>query len=192
MTTRSTLISVRQAAVLLLTSLLLVGCSDSDPVSSPATQKSATEVAMSTAASTGASAPDNALPTLSSPEQNRQTEQRTAELQLELTRARTQRIHLLQKREEINARIATHQEEGMQLLASLKTQQQTSTGDDPAFEAAARSKLETALAHDTELARELELTEQELSDIEARVATLTVDLDTVRHNRTAKSDSVER
>jgi chromosome segregation ATPase len=178
--------------MLLLISLLLCGCNDNDSASSPATQKNVTETAANTAASRSTSSSERAEPRLSPAQQNRQTEQRIGELQQELTRARTQRIHLLQKREEINARIAAHQEEGMQLLESLKAKQRTGNTDHAAFEAAARSQLETALAHDTELTHALELAEQELSEVEASLATLTVDLDAARHVQSANGELLAR
>jgi chromosome segregation ATPase len=189
MGSRLRLVTVKQSAFFLLTSLLAAGCHDAGPNLAPATQKS---TAQAPAQNPVAASSNGIEPILSPAEQHRQAEQRVMELEKELTKARAQQMHLVQKREEISARIAAHQEEGMQLLTSLKAQKGTSSGNDEAYAAAARSQLETALAQDTELNRELELAENELSDLDAKIGTLTADLAAVRNVQTAKSDSVAR
>jgi chromosome segregation ATPase len=189
MGTRLTLVTVRRSAFFLLTSLLLVGCNGVDPGSSSATQKNASQGRAEKVASAGSALADRAGPTPSPAEQNRQAEQRVAQLEQELTGARAQRTRLLQRQAEINARIAAHQEEGMQLLASLKAQHGAPSGTGDAFETTARSKLETALAQDTELTDELQSADKELSDVEARLATLTAEINAVRNAHTAKSDA---
>jgi chromosome segregation ATPase len=188
MGSRLRLVTVKQSAFFLLTSLLAAGCHDAGPELAPATQKSAAQ-----APAQNSVASSNRIEPIPSPaEQHRQTEQRVMELEKELTKARAQQMHLVQKREEISARIAAHQEEGMQLLTSLKAQKRRPSGNDEAYAAAARSQLETALAQDTELNRELELAQKELSDLDAKIGTLTADLAAVRNVQTAKSDSVAR
>jgi chromosome segregation ATPase len=186
MGTRLKFISLRQSAFFLLTSLLLGGCHDTEPNPSSATQKDTTQKATQKPTSSGTALPAETESVLSSAEQSRRTEQRVAELEQELTDSRAQQTHLVQKREEISARIAAQQEDGMQLLNSLKAQHRTSSGLDPSFEAAARSQLETALAQDRELNHELQAAEKELSDVDTRVATLTADLDAIRNIRTAQ------
>jgi chromosome segregation ATPase len=188
MGSRLRLITVKQSAVFLLTSLLAAGCHDAGPELAPATQKSAAQ----NAANPVVSSPNRIEPTLSPAEQRRQAEQRFVELEKELTKARAQQIHLIQKKEEISARIVAHQEEGMQLLASLKAQKRTPSGHDEAFAATAQSQVEMALAQDTELNHELQLAEKELSELDARIDTLMADLTAVRNIQTAKSDPVAR
>ncbi len=120
---------------------------------------------------------------------NRQA--RIARLTADLGAARAQQAELMRKQGEINARLEAHQEEGMAMLASLKSEmakrqalESQSAGeggdageaaaridslDDERFSAEARSKLEPALAKDQALFAELEAVNAELESVNSRV-----------------------
>jgi chromosome segregation ATPase len=130
---------------------------------------------------------------------NRQA--RIARLTADLGAARAQQAELMRKQGEINARLEAHQEEGMAMLASLKSEmakrqalESRSAGEggdageaaaridslDERFSADARSKLEPALAKDQALFAELEAVNAELESVNSRVETLHAELTTLK------------
>ena len=141
------------------------------------------------------------------------TQARIAQLTADLGAARVQQAELMRKQGEINARLEAHQEEGMAMLASLKSEmakrqafeaQSSGEGgdareaaaridslDDERFSAEARSKLEPALAKDQAMFAELEAVNAELESVNSRVETLHAELDALQ-NADAESASSER
>jgi hypothetical protein len=136
---------------------------------------------------------------------------RIAQVTADLGAAQAQQADLMRKQGEVSARLEAHHEEGMALLASLKSEmekqraleaQAAREGTDARAEAAridalderlseqARSKLEPALARDQALFAELEAVSAELESVTSRIEGLRAELAAL-NNADAKSASGE-
>lgn len=161
-------------AAALLMSLLLCGCSDhrksnvsdiSD--SAQAESRAAVEPATRSAPVVNAAA-------------ERDREQRIAHLGAELSAARAEQARLLQHKAETEARIAAHQEEGMELLSSLKAQSRTRQGEDAGFQAKAKDELESVLARDDSMNAELVMADEELARVGSKIESIDEELESLR------------
>ena len=179
----------------LLISVLLCGCSSAEGPGNKASTNvhpaesggdadaSSPVVAHGETDATGASKEDAA-------DEAQVTQARIARVTADLGAAQAEQAELMRKQGEVNARLEAHHEEGMAMLASLKSKsaklqaleaQSAGEGADARDEAAridaleeqlsadARSKLEPALAQDQALFAELEAVNAELESVSSRV-----------------------
>jgi chromosome segregation ATPase len=185
----------------LVISLLLCGCNSAEgPAGKASTdaQKNESgggaEATSSVVAHGETDAASEARTTATDEAQVRQA--RIAQVLADLGEAQVQEAELMRKQGEVNARIEAHQEEGMAMLASLKSEMakrqalEATAGEggdaregaeridslDERFSAEARSKLEPALAKDHALFAELEAVNAELESVNSRVETLHAEL----------------
>jgi chromosome segregation ATPase len=198
----------------LLISLVLCGCSSGEGPGNRASTNvhpaesgggadaSSSVVAHRETDATGASKDDAA-------DEAQVTQARIARVTADLGAAQGEQAELMRKQGEVNARLEAHHEEGMAMLASLKSQsaklqaleaQSQGEGADARDEAAridaleeqlsaeARSKLEPALAQDQALFAELEAVNAELESVSSRVETLRAELTTLKNAESASSE----
>jgi hypothetical protein len=167
---RASLINSRCTVSALIAACLLCGCEDRD-VSSEQTQQqhaasSADESSRESIARSGAV-------------ESQEWAASVARLSAEIDAAVAHRTELQQQRAAIDARLIAHEERGMALLDSLKSEMQeraSQNRDDAAFKTEARVQLEASLEQDDALT-------SALREVDARIAATNVLIDRLSAER---------
>lgn len=165
---RASLIDLSRAVGALIALVLLCGCDQGSPPPEEAREQSVASDASAPSRESGAS----------SSVDEREKAARIARLGADIDAELARRTELQQQRAAIDARLVEHEEQGMAMLDSLKSQLQERARDgrdDAAFKTEAKAKLETVLAEDDALVASLREIDERIAAANEKVERLSAE-----------------